>query len=141
MKLVISLVMILFLTVSCLKNTKSNIKSKEIKDQVQTGKIDCKQTIVQAQHLMGNEVIAEDFSTLSPENFKISKDEFNRLPIAEQRRLYRQMKPLVMFVKETISELDSTIDQAANNIWGIVLEGQIEDYKKFSKTLKEHCLK
>lgn len=141
MKLVISLVMLFIFTISCQKNTKSNIQPKDIKDQEQVEVIDCKQTIVQAQHLMGNEVIAEDFSTLSPENFKISKDEFNRLPITEQRRLYRQMKPLVMFVRETISELDSTIDQAANNIWGIVLEGQIEDYKKFSKTLKEHCLK
>ena len=70
--------------------------------------LSCRNVVVKAQNLLGNQMNASDFSSRTFEDYNISTYDFNQLDSEEQSEIYQQIKPLSVMVDETITDLNKS---------------------------------
>lgn len=145
MKFTISIIFILTFFASCQKSSNQSLKSVFGTIKGQSSKqvqIDdqCKKLVIEGKSLLGETLVAEEFSTLNTENFEITRDEFNKLPTKKQKELYKKLKPLKMYVEETINQIDNRLNLASTSIWGYLTDSETDQFKKVRDNLKT-CFK
>lgn len=140
MNYILYIILVSVISVSCQKSQNNKSLKKVVPQRILSKNEVCKQLVVDAQKLLGKDINQKDFSNLNIENFKITPDEFNKLPNSKQKELYRQLKPLDMYVKETKQILERDLKRAETSIYGFLIHDKIDLYKKSIKELTD-CLK
>lgn len=90
---------------------------------------DCRDAVVKAQKTLGNNVSADEFSTMTFEDYNITASEFNELSSEDQGEIYKQVKPLEVMVDETISDLSRRINYYLNSYYAYFMTDEIDEMR------------
>ena len=96
----------------------------------------CRDAVVKAQKTLGTNISANDFSTMTFEDYNITASEFNELSSEEQGEIYKQVKPLSVMVDETISDLSRSINYYANSYYAFYMMDEIDEMRDMRDGLR-----
>lgn len=96
----------------------------------------CRDAVVKAQKTLGHDISANEFSTMSFNDYNVTALEFNELSSEQQAEIYKQVKPLQVMVDETISDLSGAITYYLNSYYATYMQNKIDEMRDMRDGLR-----
>ena len=94
-----------------------------------TQAMDCRDAIVSAYHILGEQISSEEFSNAQFSDFNITVEEFNELDSTEQEIIYRRVKPIEVMVEESIARLNGKINRVKGTFYEFFLADELQEWR------------